>query len=463
MLQQWKLQRLEIFFLFMTIVFIPLHFLIQINNPIYGDGAVYANLGRYVAEGNFYPLRFRTDCESIFADHPYLFFYFLGFFYNIFSFQEIAIKIPNLIFGLLTVFTLYCFLREEGQYKNRLGAIIAVFCLGFSPNYQVHVRGPFLDVPLVFFSVLSVYFLFQKKYYFLSGLSIAGAFLTKGVEGLPLLGAYALIFSWNLFRKKESISNILIFISGFLLPLFIFTMIDGYYNNFQWFISYYHRQFSGRFFLETNHAKGILSPGFFITFLRNYQPFLPFLLFFSYFYIRRKKYNDLFFFLWIWIFLILLAFCIIKKDSSQHLMSIYCAGAILLGITAKDFFLQAKEKTKKIFSYSSVAVITLFAIAILSAHIYNIVQPEPDNLQHAIKNRTIEASIHPNFPVIISPEYPNESMFVFTAMWYWPNPIYNYSFFEKNKKIILSKSNGYYFYAQAIPRTHFLLEIRRER
>ncbi|MBU0702021.1 hypothetical protein KKE26_12160 [bacterium] len=62
----------ERFFLFMAIVFIPLHFLIQIDRPIYGDSAVYANLGRYVAEGNFYPLRFRTFCEGIFADHPYL-------------------------------------------------------------------------------------------------------------------------------------------------------------------------------------------------------------------------------------------------------------------------------------------------------------------------------------------------------------------------------------------------------
>ncbi len=35
----------EIFFLFIAIVFIPLHFLIKINEPIYGDTAVYANLG----------------------------------------------------------------------------------------------------------------------------------------------------------------------------------------------------------------------------------------------------------------------------------------------------------------------------------------------------------------------------------------------------------------------------------
>ncbi|OIP37640.1 hypothetical protein AUJ95_07870 [Candidatus Desantisbacteria bacterium CG2_30_40_21] len=202
LLQQWELQRLEIFFLFVAIVFIPLHFLVQIDVPIYGDGAVYANLGRYVAEGHFYPLQFRTYCEGIFADHPYLFFYFLGFFYKIFSFQEIALKIPNFIFGLLTVFILYRFLQEKGQYKNRLGSLVAVFCLGFSPNYQVHVRGPLLDVPLVFFSILSVYLLFQRKHYFLSGLSVAAAFLTKGTEGLPLLGAYALIFSWNLFRKR---------------------------------------------------------------------------------------------------------------------------------------------------------------------------------------------------------------------------------------------------------------------
>ena len=34
LLQQWELQRLEIFFLFVAIVFIPLHFLVQIDVPI---------------------------------------------------------------------------------------------------------------------------------------------------------------------------------------------------------------------------------------------------------------------------------------------------------------------------------------------------------------------------------------------------------------------------------------------
>jgi len=162
LLQQWELQRLEIFFLFVAIVFIPLHFLVQIDVPIYGDGAVYANLGRYVAEGHFYPLQFRTYCEGIFADHPYLFFYFLGFFYKIFSFQEIALKIPNFIFGLLTVFILYRFLQEKGQYKNRLGSLVAVFASDFRQIIRYMCEDPFWMFPL-FFSPFFQYIFYSRE------------------------------------------------------------------------------------------------------------------------------------------------------------------------------------------------------------------------------------------------------------------------------------------------------------
>jgi 4-amino-4-deoxy-L-arabinose transferase-like glycosyltransferase len=384
-------------------------------STIHGDGAVYAWITKEMAFGGVLSSKLPNwDQSHIFAEHPYLFFYFGSLFVKLFGLSDITLKLPNFLIAAASVFSLYKLSRmyfTDSKKAHALG-LIAGYVLLLNSTYIMQISQPSLDPLAQFLGLLSVIVLIFEEQAFLSGLILGLAFLTKGLELLPNFAASVLIAA---FIQKNSAKNLFknaaLVILGTLIPVMLWLTMDHLLWGGQWLSTYWSRQFTNRF-LQSRNMQKVFDIGYLNTVLQVY--FLEMIILGAWLWtgaLGRKKNDPLFLYFIVYAVFNILAFLIIKKDSTQHLTGILLIGALFVAEALWDIWEKLGARRLKVIPLSLlVMAITYWMWFIVNA------DRNPD-IWTTVKN---ESSYNKNsgVPVVIH-DSTRESYGLFhTAQWY---------------------------------------------
>lgn len=197
-----------------------------------------------------------------FWEKPPLFFWMQVVTMKIFGVNEFAARLPNAIFGLVYLFTLYN-IGTKLESSKRFGLLWATIYFGsFLPH--IYFRSGIIDPVFNFFIFLSVYHIYLgitsqksfKKHTLFAGLFCGLSFLTKGPVGLLLVmmtvGVMTALYlvrksendRWFHIKKlKTSIFGLIkdihvwyglfLFAAGFLSLVTIWLGAEMYYHGFE--------------------------------------------------------------------------------------------------------------------------------------------------------------------------------------------------------------------------------------
>jgi len=177
------------------------------------------NLNYSISDENtsFYIAKLMSEGKIVYKDifyaHPPLQIYLFAMLYKIFGFNFLLLKITPLIFIIISGL----FIFKIMQRHSNISALIAVLLLLFSYDslrFNTYAMGINLTA---MFLIISVYFLFEKKY-LLSGIFSGLA----GITGLYSLIPIAAIFVYLFFKDKR---NFLFFLIGFSLIFLLVNLI----------------------------------------------------------------------------------------------------------------------------------------------------------------------------------------------------------------------------------------------
>lgn len=163
------------------------------------DEALYANISRNIIKtGDWLVMRQGT---KPWFDKPPLYMWCTAIFYKILGVSEFSTRLTSGIFGIATVMTLYLFAKKM---SNKITALFAGLILLALPHYVHFSKLGMMDVPVTFFTVLTMYLFWlgqeKEKYLFYSGALVGLAYLMKGFAGLlgPVIIVFYSIFSKNI-------------------------------------------------------------------------------------------------------------------------------------------------------------------------------------------------------------------------------------------------------------------------
>lgn len=135
--------------------------------------------------------------------------------------------LPRII--ILTYSSLLIFIVVSKFLHENISRILFLSLLCFMPYYfyfSAHVLG---EIPAIFFSLIGLYFLSDRKY-FLSGTFLGLAILTKNILFLSLIPALYLLF---LDRRELTFPKLVSFVTPFILIGSVWEIYKLYSFNFQ--------------------------------------------------------------------------------------------------------------------------------------------------------------------------------------------------------------------------------------
>lgn len=167
---------------------------------------------------------FPTIFKSFGDDRPGLYFYLTVPFVAIMGLTELAVRLPNFIFGVLGVFAMYL-LTNQLFKGNKTIAIVSSFLLAINPWHIYFSRGAWEPNVALTLTILGIYFFYrsleQKKYLVVSSLFFSLTFITY--QGSKMATAIVFAILLTLYWKKVFMLNkrniILSAIVGFLITL----------------------------------------------------------------------------------------------------------------------------------------------------------------------------------------------------------------------------------------------------
>ncbi|MBC7753108.1 MAG: glycosyltransferase family 39 protein [Moraxellaceae bacterium] len=405
-------------------------------STIHGDGSVYAWMIREICNNPssllIHPLAWTR--AGYFIDHPYFFFYFAAPISKIFGTGDVGIKIPNYIVGFLSLWMVY---KIANQSKSAIWpGLLAGYVLISNPLYELMLKQPTLDPLAQLLSLVSIYLLLNDEKpealkFFYSGLLMGLAFLTKGLELLPHLGALFILVCVLIKKHKMNPFKILsLGLVGLALPILAWFFYDRLFWNQTWFNSYFDRQIKDRFFnAENTHT--VINLNYIKNLVSKYFVQMGIIIWGSIKLVKQGRSLGLFW--WytvIYTVFNITAFSVIKKDSSQHLTGIFLFSSILAGQYLYEF---VPAVSKKILSISHYVV--AIAVFIMWGWFMTHENNKPD-LWTFIKNQTEFFSQPENqLPVVLADDVDDITGVYFTAQWYWRN---NKIYFSNEAKSLLS-------------------------
>lgn len=199
------------------------------------DEAWYADITRnLVASKNPFSLTFNG---SRFTDHPPFGYVLMAVPIFLLGSSEFAVRVLSAVMGAGTIILVYFIGKRRKDWSVGVGAgLILLSSLWF----MVRTRSGNLDIPFVFWEVLTVYLLIGRKKLRLwsVAISFAALVLTKTLVGFGLLPLIILVL---LSRKKEITTKQILF----ALAIWFGLVLPWYVVN-----QYYDSQFLARHFLE---------------------------------------------------------------------------------------------------------------------------------------------------------------------------------------------------------------------
>jgi 4-amino-4-deoxy-L-arabinose transferase-like glycosyltransferase len=350
------------------------------------DSCVYATISRAILRtGNWVVPHFEHSKEPLgFWQHPPLFFWMTAISYKIFGVNEFAAKFISALLGVFTILTVYL-IGYRLSSSHKIG-FLSGFVLLTTQQFLDLSRKCQLDVPQAFFIALSILFLIlsiqkSEKYCILLGISTGLAFLAKGFPALAIFGIVLLFYILNKDFKFFIRPGFYIFILFFILTLGIWIIPLIQYGEFKNFLDNY---FKGQVLFRFLHAQSLKELSFvgkikgylwyIIVLLKNYWPWIPFLILSCYLGIKKRKENKMLLIIILWIFIMLIGFSIAGTKYYRYLAPVYPGFAVLIGVVLGK---RASEKVFRgilIFSLIFLLVI-LFATSIFPLYFGKINAP----------------------------------------------------------------------------------------
>ncbi len=211
--KRFNLSRQEYLFLIIIIVSASVLRLWDLGNVGFnGDEAVYSGQSATLAGYEEFAKYF-----SIYRAHPLFLQFIVSLFFANFGVMDIIARITPAIFGILTVVFVY-FIGKE-MYDKKV-AMIAAIVIAILPYHIIVSRQVLLDVPLSFFSTLSLFFVIRyvkqnkgSHWLYLIGASSGLSFISKEVGIFVLISSIICL----ILTKKFSFKKLAIIGSSFLL------------------------------------------------------------------------------------------------------------------------------------------------------------------------------------------------------------------------------------------------------
>src|SRR3989344_4480280 len=156
-----------------------------------------------------------------------LWYFLTDLFHIFFGVSLLTSRILSVILGSLAVILVYMIAKE--LFNERI-ALLSSFLVMISP-YLIRTTIAEMDIPMIFFIMLSFYLFLlffkteNKKYIYVSAIIFGLASLIKTIS-LSFLPAFALIFLWKKYNKKEKLftqDNIILGLKFFLIILVIYS------------------------------------------------------------------------------------------------------------------------------------------------------------------------------------------------------------------------------------------------
>jgi 4-amino-4-deoxy-L-arabinose transferase-like glycosyltransferase len=355
--KRFNLSKEEYLFLIIIIVSASMLRLWDLGNVGFnGDEAVYSGQSATLA-GDENSSKF----FSIYRAHPLFLQFIVSIFFANFGISDSVARIAPAIFGILTV--IFVYLIGKDLYNKNI-AMFAAIVITMLPYHIIISRQVLLDVPLSFFSTLTLFFVFryikqEKKTHllFLIGVSSGLCFLSKEVGIFVFVASIISL----ILAKKLSLAKLVIIGSSFLLstsPFWIpiMTIPEAQHtalSYWQWQTSRDQNQ-PDTFYLSiiVRDALGFALTGLFIL---------------SLFYLwkvgKLKSLNTLVLFTWIGIGLLLFQFLPIK---GFHFAVALVPTFVLLGLPLLDGMWN-----RGLFSYRMLAILLIPLILFTSGPIFN--------------------------------------------------------------------------------------------
>ncbi len=339
------------------------------------DEAIYAKVAKNIVLTNDWLTLHWTDIKDAWFEKPPFYMWLTALAFKLTGFNSFGARIISAIFGLLGIIATY---KLGNKLYNKLTGITASLILLSTAHYLYYSRNGMLDVTATFFIVLSIYFFYSKKW-FITGLFVGFAVMTKGIIGfipLPIIFIYLLILDIKNF--KSYIKPFLIMGSGILLiagPWHIYSLIK--YGNDFW-DTYFIDHMIGRGLSGFGHERPVL---WFLDVIRTsfriwILPLFGALILLPFFDKDRRQY----YLLLISTFFVLIFFSISKDKLQWYIMPIYPFIAILSArfiersIYILNSFLRSEirfdNKYLRILLVFSASLVAIFYVVIIRDKVY---------------------------------------------------------------------------------------------
>lgn len=356
------------------------------------DSCVYATISRAILRTHNWvvPHFEHSRGDTAFWQHPPLFFWMTAISYKIFGINEFAARFISALLGVFTILTVYL-IGFRISKSHRIG-FLSSFVLLTTQQFLDLSRKCQLDVPQAFFVTLSVLFFVlaiqkNEKYYILMGISTGLAFLTKGVPALSLFGIVILFFiltkKFKFFIRPGFYLYLLFFILTlciWIIPLIQFGEFKNFFDNY----------FKGQVLFRFIHAQSARDVSFIgkikdytwyiYVLLKNYWPWVPFLILSCYLGIKEWKKNRMLLIFIVWIFIMLFAFSLAGTKYYRYLALLYPGFAVLIGVVLGERIPEKVFRGIKIFSMIFLLVI-LFATSIFPLYFGKINAPNKTEIK----------------------------------------------------------------------------------
>lgn len=384
---------------------------------IHGDGAVYAWVTKKITEAGIFSGGLPAWSQAqIYADHPYLFFYISSLFAKLLGFSDVAMKIPNFLVAAVSIWTVYkvACQRDGRQPRSYQIGLMAGYVLILNAAYGLQISQPTLDPFAHLLGYFAVLTLLYCRNAFFAGFILGLAFLTKGLELLPNLAALFFLTCYLDYRNLQTLSrNLALGLLGLSLPIGAWMGLDHYAWNDQWVNTYISRQFQNRLLSQSN-MQSLFGFDYLSTFFRVYILEIAVLVVGLIKSAQKRRTDPLFFYFICYLFFNILAFMIIKKDSSQHLTGVLLFGSVFVA----EYLYEFLQKVNR--SVVRAAPLFLFVIGLVYWSYYIFKKNDKPDLWTSIKNEAVFfAEIEKNLPLVVKRTTQDEYGLFNTAQWYF--------------------------------------------
>jgi len=147
-------------------------------------------------------------------------------FLKIFGVSLYTSRLTSAIFGILTIFLVFLFLRKYNEKIALWGSLF--LCINY--NYFIYNRIGHVETLVSFFLLLTFYFFENKNSWFGAGISYALAICSK-IATIWFSPAIFLYFIFKAIRKEVEVRKIFHFIIGGLIIAFPFLLYEYYFWN----------------------------------------------------------------------------------------------------------------------------------------------------------------------------------------------------------------------------------------